>query len=59
MPKRDIVVTLIPGVPKTGLWCERCALPSRIEIPLHMLSSHGVSELTTVVYCDEHGGDNQ
>lgn len=55
MAERTVTITLIPGEPVIGLWCERCALPSRIEVPLHMLTRHGVSSLKKVVYCTEHG----
>ena len=57
MAKREITVTLATGEPKTGLWCDRCALPSRIDVPLYVLSSHGVGEPRMVVYCTEHGRD--
>jgi hypothetical protein len=57
MAERTVTITLIPGEPATGLWCDRCALPSRIEVPLYMATSRGVSTLRTVAYCAEHGSD--
>jgi hypothetical protein len=57
MADRTVTITLTQGEPTIGLWCEHCALPSRVEIPLHMLTQHGVSNFRTVTYCTEHGRD--
>jgi hypothetical protein len=57
MAERTVTITLMPGDPTTGLWCDQCALPSRIEVPLHMLTQHGVTNMKTVTYCAEHGRD--
>ena len=41
-----MIVTLVPGEQRRGLWCDDCALPSRIEQDVHTLTRHGVGTLT-------------
>ncbi|GIH91956.1 hypothetical protein Psi01_25860 [Planobispora siamensis] len=29
------------GTPRTGLWCERCALPSAVEVDVYFIVGSG------------------
>lgn len=42
---------LVLGEPSTGLWCERCALPSLIVVPVYTLSEYGVRSGSTITRC--------
>lgn len=57
MAERAVTVNLTVGEPETGLWCERCALPSRAELPIYAVTNRGVSKLSPVSVCTEHGRD--
>lgn len=50
-------VTLSAGTPRRGLWCERCSLPSVVEVDLWMLTSAGMRLVGTHRKCVEvaHG----
>jgi hypothetical protein len=37
------VVMVTPGEPETGLWCDRCNLPSLVRFPLYLTSEEGSS----------------
>jgi hypothetical protein len=45
---------------RTGLWCERCALPSRVEVDALWLRESGVTVLGTFTTCTDcgDGGDS-
>lgn len=47
------VIRLQPHVTATGLWCDDCALPSRIRLALLDIDTLGV--LSRFVLCDECG----
>jgi len=49
LPAAAVYVLL--GEPTTGLWCVRCSLPARIEVPIHSLSERGVSSGSTITRC--------
>lgn len=40
------------GTPKTGIWCDTCALPSRYRIPLYVLGEAGPFCIATANHCD-------
>lgn len=52
----NIVVQLTPGEPVTGGWCDPCALPSLVRLPIYQLRPQGVSLIDVVQVCEEHGG---
>jgi hypothetical protein len=37
-------VLLSTGEPETGLWCVECLLPSRVRIPVVMITEAGASD---------------
>lgn len=42
------------GEPRLGIWCERCALPSAIEVEVYLLTAGpSISTLGTLVFCTE------
>lgn len=41
------------GPVSTGLWCQRCQLPSGWTAPLLSICSSGVSVIGTVARCDD------
>lgn len=45
-------LTLAPGTPTVGLWCETCLLPSRYEVPVYVLLGDGPSRIGTANGCD-------
>jgi hypothetical protein len=45
-------VHLTPGIPKTGLWCPTCLLPSRSEVPIYVLGENGPFCVGTANHCD-------
>lgn len=57
MATRSVTIQVVVGEARIGGWCARCALPSRIEAPIYMLTKHGVTLLKAVAYCAEHGRD--
>ena len=38
------VVFIAPGEPETGLWCPDCRLPTRIRVPLTVITEDGASD---------------
>jgi hypothetical protein len=54
MASREVVVHVVAGEPRTGLWCPVCALPSRAEIGVWMLTARGLSPLGTRSWCTDH-----
>ena len=53
---------LICRAPETGVWCDRCALPSAIRYPYNTLNSEGVGgggTLTICERCAERNEENQ
>lgn len=61
MAKPDVVMSFKAGEPRTGGWCERCALPSLIEVDIDVVSETlagtplGVTT-TKAVHCTNHDG---
>lgn len=49
-----IHVDLVPGTPVTSLWCDTCLLPTRYEVPVHVLAADGPVQVGTFSRCDEH-----
>lgn len=58
MAQRYVVVNITVGEPVVGLWCDTCALPSKVEFPLYTITEHGVSQMSSVPWCTEHGRDD-
>ena len=52
---RSVIVTLIPGLPETGLWCGSCLLPSVIRVPVYTLAESGPRLLLAATECTECG----
>ena len=44
------------GPVTTGLWCERCQLPSGWTAPLLSITGAGVSVIGSVARCEDNGG---
>lgn len=57
MAQRTIAVILAPGMPRHGLWCPHCALPSAVEVDVWMLTRSGLRSIGTAWRCTEveHG----
>jgi hypothetical protein len=49
------IIHLVPGTPRTGLWCPTCLLPSGVEVPLHFLTDTGCLAAGTVRECFDCG----
>jgi hypothetical protein len=54
--ERESVLHLTPGTPVFGLWCARCALPSKFRVHLYRLSPTGVARMGSLIHCTNHGG---
>lgn len=48
-----VVVDIVPGTPTVGLWCDRCQLPSGVEVPVHALSASGVGQIAVMRHCTD------
>lgn len=46
-----VVVALDTGTAQPGVWCERCALPSAVAVPVYAMSGAGVALVLTVEAC--------
>jgi hypothetical protein len=51
----SVTTRLTPGTPKTGLWCNTCLLPSRVEVSIYVLGEAGPFVIATLNRCDECG----
>lgn len=53
----SVTVLLSAGEPETGLWCDACLLPSRIRVPITMITTAGASDtaIPPVGICTECG----
>lgn len=40
------VVFISAGKPETGLWCDACQLPSRVRVPVTMVTETGADDTT-------------
>lgn len=56
MATTTVLVHLVPGTPRPGLWCDVCALPSKFEVDVYGLSDHSTGPLVlgTWAMCTEH-----
>lgn len=52
-----IAVTLTPGTPTTGLWCDTCQLPSLVRIRVHTMTAEGVGIIGSITRCTNCQGD--
>lgn len=52
----DLVVEITAGDIRYGVWCERCALPSRVEVDMLWIRPSGVTLLATAGACGDCGG---
>lgn len=50
-----VTVHVTAGDPEPGYWCDRCLLPSAVELPIHGLHEHGVMELGRLRACPDCG----
>lgn len=48
---RTVTINLVPGTPRTHLWCDRCMTSAAVEIDVHILGSDGPRLLCTVHRC--------
>jgi hypothetical protein len=46
------ILKLTAGRPVIGLWCDKCALPSRYEVPIYALQDDGPRRIGLVDRCD-------
>lgn len=53
MPPRAHVVRIQPHVTATGIWCDHCALPSRLQVAL--LNVDTLNVLARYQVCDNCG----
>lgn len=51
----SIIIVTYPGTPDTGLWCDRCALPSGLGIPIYVLADDGPRLLVYSRMCMDCG----
>ncbi len=55
-----LVINVRVGEPIFGQWCDRCLLPSRIEIPLYRVHDDGTeTPLATAGHCTDHTEDDE
>ncbi len=59
MASVTVTFHLVQSEPRTGLWCDRCALPSRAEVDVTAISYYGVAETRTVGVCTEADHDRR
>lgn len=52
----EMVLTVDEGHVETGLWCDRCSLPSGWRAPLLTLTGQGVRTIGTISRC--YDGDH-
>lgn len=54
---RTVTVLISIGKTETGLWCDRCLLPSRVRVHLIMTTETGSSDtaISPVERCEECG----
>lgn len=54
---RSCTVFISGGEPETGLWCDDCLLPSRVRVPIVMITESGASDtaIPPVDLCTECG----
>ena len=50
---KELVITIVPGTPRLGIWCGDCLTSARYEIDLHAFGS-GVEpwNIATIKRCD-------
>jgi hypothetical protein len=51
----SVTIRVMAGDPVTGLWCETCALPSVISVPVYLLSNSGVTLHGHALKCADCG----
>lgn len=56
MPDNPYYIAIESEV-EAGLWCDRCALPSQVQVILTLLCPHGVTTLGYVTGCPDHPAD--
>lgn len=49
------VIHVWADIPRTGLWCPKCLLPSGVEVPLYSVSITGVSVWPPYRFCYDCG----
>jgi hypothetical protein len=54
IPLGSIEITL--SVREVGLWCDRCALPSKVDVGMYRLREDGVALVGSFVKCFTEGG---
>lgn len=57
MAAASLVVNIATSEPRTGLWCDLCALPSGVEIDAFLLLPTGVSSIGVLRRCAECEAD--
>lgn len=55
-PAASTPVSIDVGRVETGLWCDRCLLPSGYRAELLTLGTHGVAVIGTIARCDNGEG---
>lgn len=53
MSEGVVKVTIDPGTPEFGQWCDTCQLPSGVRVPLSIIGVDGVATLGYVHLCDQ------
>jgi hypothetical protein len=54
---RAVTVTVEAGTPRVGLWCDRCLLPSAVEIDYWAFSGSRILALGVKRLCKECGAN--
>lgn len=55
MAERTFTVHIETTEPEVGIWCEPCALPSKVRVRAVMITGRGVSPLVTAEQCENCG----
>lgn len=50
-----LIFLVSTGQPETGLWCDRCLLPSRIRFTVYVTTEHGSRPIGVIDACQDCG----
>lgn len=51
MPRRTLVIHLIAGAPRMGIWCDECQTSARFEVDYYNLTDEGPHQMGTIRHC--------
>lgn len=58
MARTELTIHLVPGTPRTGIWCDTCLTSARYEVDVLVLGDDGLYPISVIRRCNRCDDDD-